>query len=166
MALPVLNYPTINGQRYSFASCRFLTAGLPSVGITSVTFDQDLEPGQVYSILAQKIGRTKGQLKPTASFEMLEAEYMQMIPALCEIAGTPGSGWMEAVFDMLIQYSENWSPMHMVFLRGCRIKKETATWKAGSEALFTKVDLDLFYYMRDGQAPLSVFSTAPAFIPG
>jgi hypothetical protein len=163
-------YPLLNGNRYSFSSIGFLASGQEIVGVTSIDYDQELKPGDVYGTSPQLIGATKGQLKVTASLMMLQWEYENFITALCALNGTPGSGYMEARFDYVVQFQDgvgaNQGPLFTHILRGCKIAKETDGYKVGPEANATKIELHHFYTIKSGNLPMVVTGTSAGFIPG
>lgn len=169
MTIPLI-YPLINGIRYDYSAITFLANGLPIVGITEINYSQELAPGEVYGTLPQKIGETRGQLKPEASFSILQFEFDNLLEQLCILNGTPGSGFMEARFDISVafQASSNGIPGPFIqdVLRGCKMKKSDHAYKAGPDAIVEKVDLSLFYILKNGRAPLGVTTVPPAFIPG
>src|SRR5712664_3407563 len=103
--LPI-TYPLIGGLRYDFTAISFFANGTPIVGITKLDYDQELAPTDVYATMPQKIGATRGQLKPTATMTMLQLEYELFIVALCALNGTPGSGYMEVRWDMQVLYQD------------------------------------------------------------
>ncbi len=163
-------YPLVNGVRYSFSSIGFLASGQEIVGITEINYDQELKPGDVYGTSPQLIGATKGQLKNTASLLMLQYEYENFISALCTLNGTPGSGYMEARMDYVVQFQDgtpsNPGPLFQHILRGCKIMKETDGYKVGPDANGTKIDLHLFYIEKSGNLPMVVTGNTSGFIPG
>lgn len=169
MSIPLV-YPLINGVRYDYSCITNLSNGLPIIGITEINFSQELAPGEVYGTLPQKIGETRGQLKVEASFTILQFEFDNLIEQLCILNGTPGSGYMEARFDWGVQYQASMNgfpgPLIQDVLRGCKIKKHDHAYKTGGDPLSEKVDLSLFYILKNGRAPIGIGSVPPAFIPG
>ena len=160
-----LTYPLINGRRYDFSSITFLANGQPIVGITEINYKQELKPGELYGTLPQKIGATRGQLKPTASFTMFELEYNALITALCTLNGTTGAGYMEVRFDIQVQkqdgFGSNLGTLITDILRGCKLVSADRAYKSGPDPLQVKVELDLFYIQENGQLPIG-----SSFIPG
>jgi len=145
MALP--GYPTVNGNRFSWSSVEIKFDGKRYLGVKNVNYSQELAPGQVYGNHAQKLGRTRGELKPEGSLEMYKEEADELIEAL-------GDGYMEKNFDVPIVYSE-FGRTKKVVLHGCRIKKVDDSHSQGTEALTTKLELDVMWIERNGKKPLT-----------
>lgn len=168
-SFPIL-YPLVNGVRYSFSSIGFLVGGQEIVGVTEISYDQELKPGDVYGTSPQLIGATKGQLKVTASLVMLQLEYEAFIAALCQLNGTPGSGYMEVRADYVVQFQDgygvNQGPLFTHILRGCKISKETDGYKVGPDANGTKVELHHFYTQKSGNLPMVTTGNSSGFIAG
>lgn len=154
--LPVPLYPQINGVRTDFSSITFLANGAPIPGITEINYGQELKGGEVRGTPIQVIGYTPGQLKAKADFSILQLEWNLMIPILAALAsGTPLSGYMQARFDIMVQYQLPQSPLMIVdILRGCKISNHDMSNKLGPDALLEKVELELFYVLKNGVAPV------------
>lgn len=165
--LPVPVYPLINGSRTDFSSITFLASGAPIAGITEINYGQENKKGEVFGTYQQKIGTTPGQLKPKADLTILQLEWNLLIPVLATLAsGNPFSGYMQARFDIMVQYQLPQSPAMIVdILRGCSVDNHEMSNKAGTDALMEKVELSLFYIEKNGVAPL-VIGPQGGFVPG
>lgn len=154
--LPIPLYPAINGLRCDFSCITFLANGAPIAGITEINYGQELKGGEVRGTPIQQIGATPGQLKAKADFTMLQLEWNLLIPVLAVLAsGTPASGYMQARFDIMVQYQLPSSPAIIVdVLRGCKVSNHDMSNKSGSDALQEKVELELFYILKNGVAPV------------
>lgn len=141
-----IDYPLINGTRFEYASIEIKAAGKRYVGVKSIDYSQDLEPGQVYGTHAQKIGRTRGELKPDGSMEMYKEEATNLIVGL-------GPGYMEVVFDIVVNYSEGLNIVTDT-IKGCRIKKVSDSHSQGTDAITTKLDLDVMSILFNGIKPM------------
>lgn len=165
-----VQYPFINGVRYDYSSISFIANNTRIVGITEISYKQSLEPGEVYGTLAQKIGVTRGQHKAEASFTILQLEYQNMINDLCILNDTPGSGYMETRFDILVQYQDgvgpNQGPLIQDEIRSAKIKSVDHARKAGNEANMVKVELDISFIVENGNMPLQVNGALNQFISG
>jgi hypothetical protein len=173
MTTPI-QYPLINGVRYDYSAISYGSsafAGLPMVGITEIEYSQELAGGDVRGTLPQQMGATRGQLKTDGSFTILLLEYDNLIQQLCVINGTPGSGFMEARWDLLVQYQALVSgapgPLIQDTIRGMKLKKVNKAHKAGPDALVVKCDVEFFYALENGRAPLGISNAVGnGFIPG
>ena len=167
--LPIPAYPSINGVRTDFASLTFLANGAPIPGITEVNYSQELKAGEVFGTPVQMIGATRGQLKCKADFTILQLEWNLLLPVLATLAsGNPGSGYMEARFDLMLQYQIAQSPIIITdIIRGAKVSNDEQSNKSGPDALLIKVELQPFYILRNGVAPVIIGpQNANNFTPG
>ena len=139
-------YPDINGNRFEWASVEVRCDGRRYLGCKSLNYSQELAPGEVYGNHAQKLSRTRGELKQDGSLEMFKDEADDLIE-------TFGDGYMEKVFDIVANYQES-ARIKTVILHGCRIKKVDDSHQQGTDALTTKFDLDVMWIERNGKKPL------------
>jgi hypothetical protein len=149
MAIPPGN-PLINGNRYDFSSIEAKLDGRSYLGFKSINYSHSLEPGEVFGTDAQKMGRTRGQYKPEASFEMYKEEYALLLAGL-------GDGYMERAFMIVVNYEERDLIPRVVTDRivGFRIKKAENAHSPGNEPLTVKVEGSVMYILEDGNAPLA-----------
>ena len=141
-----VNYPQINGNRYSWSSIELRVLGKRILGVKSVDFAQALEPGEVYGTHAQKIGRTRGELKPTGSIEMNKEEAEDLVNTL-------GDGYMEVPFDVVIAFREL-TTISTAIIHGARIKNMDSSHSQGTDALMMKLELDVMWIEINGKKPL------------
>lgn len=136
-----IDYPLINGHRYSFASVEAQFNGLPILGIKSINYSPELMPGKVYGSAPQKIGRTRGKEDSSADFEMLRLEFENLKETLGFQAN--GTGFGESAFDIVVQYAElpN-SPVVTDTLIGNRITKVDLQNADGTDASMAKCTID------------------------
>lgn len=134
-----IDYPLINGHRYSFASVEAQFNGLPILGIKSINYSPELIPGKVYGSAPQKIGRTRGKEDSSCDFEMLRLEFEN----LKETLGQQGVGFGETPFDIIVQFAElPSSPVVTDTIVGFRIGKPEASNADGTDASMIKVSGD------------------------
>jgi hypothetical protein len=167
---PIL-YPLVNNRRWDFTSVSFVLSGAPLPGLVAIDYSQELKAGEIYANgSAQKIGATRGQLKPAASFDILAEEYENLVLALCLLNGTPGSGHMEVRWDLQVAKQDgqglNLGPLFVDTLRGCKLNKVSKGYKTGPEGLLTKCELDLFYILENGNAPIAINTANSQFVVG
>jgi hypothetical protein len=92
---------------------------LPIMGIKSINYSEDLEPGDVYGTAPHKLGRTRGKHNANCDFEMYRLEWENLKVTL----GIAGVGYGEVAFDIFVTYSENFSPVVTDQIVGARITK-------------------------------------------
>lgn len=148
MADPV--YPLVNGNRYSWASIEIVINGLRFRGFKEISYSNGLEPGEMRGQGVQKLGRTRGELKPEASITIFLQEYMLLIAALAPT----GEGYLETEFDITVSYSDRNQPIITDTLVGCRLKKPDRSASQGTDALAVKCDLDLMFVKENGLSPI------------
>jgi len=148
MADPI--YPQVNGNRYSWASVEIAIGSLRFKGFKGIEYSNNLEPGEVRGTGPQKLGRTRGDLKPEASFEIYKQEYYLLIAALA----VNGAGFMETEFGIVVSYSDRNQPIITDEIIGCRIKKPAHSGSQGTDAMVVKVDLDIMMVIENGLKPI------------
>lgn len=156
--LPQPSYPAVNGARTDFTSITLLANGAPIPGITEINYSQELKAGEVFGTPVQMIGATTGQLKCKADFTILQLEWNLFIPVLSVLAsGSPASGYMQARFDIQVQYQFAGSPAMIVdIIRGAKVSNHEQSNKSGPDALMVKVELQPFYILANGSAPVVI----------
>lgn len=143
-----MEYPLINGHRYSYASIELDVSGRKFYGHKEISYNQDLEPGEVRGAHSQLLGRTKGDLKAEASLTTYLEEWQELLEAL-------GDGYMESSFDIVVSYAEEGRPTTTDKLRGCRIKRVEESHSQGVDALAVKLDLHVLWVEFNGKKPLN-----------
>src|SRR4051812_30287839 len=108
MPVPALQYPFINGHRYSPSSVEFLfqlpTSAfiMPSNGVRSMSYSPGLDPGVLRGLHPQVMGRTRGTQTDEASFEL----YMLEFEAFRAQPGIAGPGFLEVPFNIVVTLCE------------------------------------------------------------
>lgn len=160
--LPLPRYPQVNGLRTDFTSITLVTNGAPIAGITEINYSQELKGGEVFGTPIQQIGATPGQLKAKADFTILQLEWNLLLPILATLAsGSPAlGGYMQARFPIQVQYQLPLSPFIITDdLVGCKVSSHSISNKSGPEALMEKVELELFYIIKNGVSPVVIGGT-------
>jgi hypothetical protein len=142
----VATYPNINGTSYDWSSIHISLGSLITPAIKGIDYSQALEPGEGRGNSSGWLKRTRGQLKPDASFEIYKSEFQDFIDIL-------GDGYMEKVFDVTVSYQEGTERILTDKLIGCRIKKHADSPKDGSDPPTVKVDLHLHHVVMNGKNP-------------
>jgi hypothetical protein len=132
---PPIQYPLINGHRYSFASIEARFNGIPIIGFKSLNYSDELAPGEVYGSRPQLLGATRGKQKASADFEMYRLEF----EALKATLGIGGVGFGEQKFDIVAQYAELGQPVITDTVVGFRIQKVEFSNADGTDAIVAKV---------------------------
>jgi hypothetical protein len=150
----------VNGRRFDYTSILAKVDGLPLVGraFTSVNYDDGLEPGVVTAGSPLPLGLTRGVYKAQGSLELPKEEADLFITALAVTAGGTGSvnGYMEARFELTVEYAEALGKTQIDHLNGCRVTHVSDAHAKGGEGLVTKFDLFIQYIVRNGKFPLGL----------
>jgi len=64
----------INGVQHSWATIKVLIAGVPTIGITAINYDDKQDIENVYGAGQNPVGRGYGRITPTASVTLLRDE--------------------------------------------------------------------------------------------
>jgi hypothetical protein len=145
--MPLPSYPLINGRRYSFASIEININGEAILGCKELQYTEALEPGEVRGAGPQVLGRTLGDYSVEGSVTVYREEWDAILEKL-------GAGYMAKVFDVVATYAEEGAPTKTDKLAGCRIKNVEQSNSQGTDALEVKLDLHVFYLLRDNVAAI------------
>lgn len=105
MASSVLQYPQVNGAKYSFCSLEFKLAGGFSIpgGIKSINYKDNHEIGKVWGNSSTLQGTTIGRNESTGDIEL----YRDAAEALLDYISAAGSrGYSEVRFTFTVGYGE------------------------------------------------------------
>jgi hypothetical protein len=139
-------YPLINGVRHDFSSIEFTIKGAACLGVKEIAYSDSLEPGEVRGTSAQLLGRTRGQLKSEGSFTVPQQEWKELLDKL-------GNGFLEAVFDIVVNFRED-GAMYTDKILGCRVKKADRSHSNNADALEVKVELSVMRIEWNGKDPI------------
>jgi hypothetical protein len=156
-----INYPLINGHRYSPSSVelQIQTPGgvylLAPAGVKSLSYATGLEPGEVRGLSPQIVGRTRGTQADEASMEMFMLEFENLRGNL-----NGGVGFMEVPWNMNITLWEppvagiQPPPVMNHAIIGVRIKKATVNGiTSGNDALSVSLDLSVMRVLLGPNQP-------------
>lgn len=150
--MSLISYPLINGVRHDFSSIRASIGTFNIFGITAVDYTIAKPVGDVYGTSAQRLGRTRGQLKVTGSLTMYQTEFA----ALTQMLGASSYALMETEFPMIVQYRDGGVEQLITdTLSGCLITNIGNSHSSGNNALVVKLDLDINEVMLNGVRMLS-----------
>jgi hypothetical protein len=105
MTTPVLQYPQVNGAKFSFCSLEFKLAGGYNIagGVKSINYKDSLEMGKVWGNSSTLMGTTRGRNESTGDIEL----YADAADALMEIISLGGTrGYSETRFTFTVGYAE------------------------------------------------------------
>lgn len=147
------SYPNINGVAYDHSSCRIRVDGLPERRVDDLSYAHGMNGvNKLHGTSVQPIARTRGQYVPDAPSITLHRE------AWHELRTRFGAGYMERVFDIIVEYQEAGQGFVKDTIKGCKITKVENTTSQGGAALVTKLTLDCMYVLENGVAPVANFS--------
>jgi hypothetical protein len=146
--LATADNPDINGIAFDWSSIEIAANGRVYKAFTSIDYKNALEPGEKRGNQSTWLGRTRGQLKPEASFEMHKVEYQSLVEDL-------GPGYMEKAFDVLVMYADFGQPTIVDTILGFRIKEDQDSPKEGNEPPKVKVTGHIYMVLRNGIAPVT-----------
>ncbi len=139
-------YPDINGILYDWSSIEVSLGGVPTLGFKSIDYSSGLEPGEKRTNNSSRIvGRTRGQAKDEASFELYKVEADAFITSL-------GPGYKEKSFNIVVSYADTGQPTITDYIFAARIKKVSNSPKEGNESPTVKFDLSVMEVRESGIA--------------
>lgn len=149
-----IDYPMINGFRYSFANVTANvstnSASILLRGLTELNFSEEVSPGEVRGNRPQKMGETAGEYTVSGSFVMLKEDFEAFVSQLAP----PGSplGYMMQRFTVSVSYGDlsTSGNVNSCELRGVRIVKAEDSAAEGSDALTVSCDLTIMELYRNG----------------
>jgi len=145
----LIQYPQVNGHRFSFNSCQFRFDGVLYIGIKSLNYKASLKAGLVRGTSPNPIGRTVGDAEYTVDCEMLSLEFEQLKLQL----GAPVVGFGETAFTITVTKFEVGSPVVMDTVIGCRIEEADESNASGTDASMVKMTMSAMNLLRNG-API------------
>jgi len=145
----------INGVAYDYSSLTITRDGIPYQGINEISYKDSLDPGQLDGTGAYIRGYTRGKYKAECQFTIGKKDYEVFKQPLRK---SPSGGFGETTFVITVVYKEaEDADVITDVIEGCRIMKQDNSHKFGSDALVTKVDLNVFricwnglYLINDG----------------
>lgn len=148
-----LEYPTVNGVTYEYSSLEINLAPQSGgsaiyVGVKDISYKLDLKPTKVYGTSAQPLSRTRGSLDLSGAITLYKSEADAFIAQL-------GDGYLEAVFDIVVNYNEAGKDIITDRVTGCRITSPDNSHSQGADALVVKFDLDVMMIYLSDKNPLN-----------
>lgn len=134
----IVEYPQVNGHRFSHSSLEIKWGGIPVLGVKSLDYSDELTPGELRGTAPQIIGRTRGIQKATASIELFRLEW-EILRARMGIGGV---GYGETAQDIQVIMFEFGAQPVMDTIYAPRVMKVALTSSSDSgDGLTVKLDL-------------------------
>lgn len=139
-----VEYPLINGHRYSFSSIELKINGTKYIGVKSINYDDGLKPAQLGGTTPLMIGRTRGKYEAKGDVEFYRIEAQAILDELDD-------GFYEVPFDIVVQYSEDDDqPVTTDNLVGVRLESTAASNSDGPDASTLKFGLNIIVPIKWG----------------
>lgn len=141
----------INGREYDHSSHRIRILGVAWPGVESINYAHGRDgSAYVHGTSSTPVARTRGQYKPDdVSIEMAKSQWDQLRTLLGAI------GWMERVFDVIVEAEEIPGPgVSVDTLKSCKIKKVDHSSGAGGAASMVKLTIECMMVLESGTLPM------------
>jgi len=139
-----LDYPLVNGHRYSYASIELRMKGKRRRGFTAINYSTRREHGDVEADGDRKIGRTAGFVRNEASITMLKEEADELLRDL-------GDEYGKQSFDVIATYSAGVGTITDT-VRGCSISSVgNAHQSGGTGGLVVELGLNVMEILLNGK---------------
>jgi len=142
------SYPIVNGLSHDWSCVEIDINGTIYVGVTELTYSDELAPGEASGTSAQRLARTRGKYKAEGSMTLNLQDAIELQAAL-------GNGFKETAFPITASYSDGTNPIIVDKLWGCRITSTDGGGSQGGDALVRKFGLDVARVSWNGIDPLT-----------
>lgn len=143
-----MEYPLVNGHRYSYASIEATLGSKKYVGFKEISYDSSNEPGVFRGTASQDLGTTRGKYGAKGSVTLGKEEFQELAKAL-------GAGFMQKRFPIQVVYADEGAPTITDNLEACRITAVGNAHAEGSDALYVKLDLYIGFVQYGGLDPVT-----------
>lgn len=134
----LIEYPQVNGHRFSHSSLELSWGGIPLIGVAELNYDDELTPGELRGTAPQIIGRTRGIAKSTASISIYRLEWEAVRATL----GLAGAGFGETAPDIRVVMAEfGVEPIIDTIYSPRVMKVGQASSGTSGDGLMVKIDL-------------------------
>jgi hypothetical protein len=149
----MLTQPFINGYRHDYSCIEQLIDGAAVTGraISSISYDDGVNRGDVRGGARVSLGSTPGDYKATAEFELPKLELAKFLRV---VTRNGSRGIYDVTFELTVSYAALGSPLQVDQIIGCRIDKVSENHAKGADGLVAKVTLNPHVIIRDGINPL------------
>lgn len=126
-----VQYPTINGNIYSYASIRLTLNDQRYIGVTSINYGDKVSPSKVRGAAQAPLGETAGDLEGACDFEMLEPDARAFMADI-------GSPLTATRFNIAVEYAEDGLDTYVDTIKSVRIIEAAKSMSQGTEGLKIK----------------------------
>lgn len=148
-----MQYPLINGKRYSFSSIDFRIGTISILGISEISYSSSIEPGTVRGTHPQILGYTKGEYSCEASVSIYKEEWNEAIIPLTTISR---QGLLELILPPItVTYAEAGNATWTDLLVGCRISSIEDSVSSGTDPATVTISLMPLYIEYNGVKPMA-----------
>lgn len=145
-SIQIIPYPMMDTNELSFASIEANVGGYATAGFTDISYNDELEPGEVRGTSSRVLATTAGDEKNACSATMRKVDFENYRALL-----GGGQGYMLFRHPITVTYFEIGMTAPITdFLQGCRIKKATDTHKKGVEGLVVAIEYHVMRIRRAG----------------
>jgi hypothetical protein len=128
--------PLVNGVSYSWSTIRILIDGVPTIGVSSITYSEEREIEPVYGIGHNKTARAFGNVNTEGSITLHENE----LNALAQAVPTRKLYDIDE-FDIIVSFLPQGGVPVTHTLKNCRFKNNGVDISQNDTAVETTVDL-------------------------
>jgi hypothetical protein len=147
-----MNDPEINGVAYDHSSCRIRLGGVIEKRIDKIDWGHGMEGmKKQHGTSVQPISRTRGKYKVD------EVKFTMQLAAWHEFRGRLGDGFLEKVFDITVEKSEDGIGFSKDTIKGCKIQHVPKASSEGGDHDVVEVTCDAMYVLEAGIAPIKNF---------
>jgi hypothetical protein len=158
-----LQYPTINGVSYSWASIEFKFAGAPIVTVQNIDYKITRERKVTYGTNVNPLRKTRGRITYEAKAKILLPELNGLLQALGEQDPTGNNAYGDVFFGTTITYTENGFATITDSILYCTIDSVEQSTSEGVDEVAVEINLNPLLILRNGQPMSSIPLSAPQF---
>jgi hypothetical protein len=141
----------LNGVFYNWARTEWNFAGVKSVGIKSMDWDDELEREYVYGAGSAPLGTAEGNYKPSWKATVLLEDFQDVVlPQLGNVL------YEHEPFDITVMYSKKGGSVVRRDIKGIRVTKITEKGAQGDKEAVVEIEGMPTAIWRDGKKPISV----------
>lgn len=140
------NTQSINGIVHDHSSIVIRMDTTRYVQVESISFSDELTPGELKGAAAMVLGTSRGAYKANGSIKMSQADSDFLIEKL-------GDGFMLVKFPIFITWSDPGTKVSTRLLQGCRLIKNDES-SEGEDPSMVSHDLWITKIIRNGKDPL------------
>jgi hypothetical protein len=144
----------INGKGHDYNSIKVTIDDEEYLGVTSVNYKPERQPGVGYGTHAQPIVFTEGQLNNTAAITLIK-DTAKKIRAKLAAKASSGQSWMDVRFDITVSYETGDIDLATDYVIQARVVSVENNHSAGTDALVEAWDLNPLDIKIDGYSSVS-----------